>query len=277
MKAAFIKKLYKEHQNTERMPYRTAICEFTESTLQLLFPQISEHIFQSEAELDVHFSASENKLLQIFAGMQEQLNSPAKTLADEFITRLPHIHDLLKLDAQAICDGDPAADSANQVIRTYLSFHAIAIHRIAHELHLLNIPLLPRILAEEAHAKTGIEIHPAAKIGKSFCIDHGTGIVIGSTCIIGERVKVYQGVTLGALSVDKSMASLKRHPTIENDVVIYAGATILGGNTIIGSNSTIGGNVWLTSSVESNTTVYHKPQIVHKNNFDESATIDFII
>ena len=277
MKKAFINKLFKEHQTTERMPYRTAICEFTGATMQLLFPQISEQTFHSEAELDAHCSTLENNLLKIFAGMQEKLSRSAKELTSDFILRLPHIHELLKKDALAICDGDPAAESANQVIRTYLSFHAIAIYRIAHELYLLNIPLLPRILAEEAHAKTGVEIHPAAKIGESFCIDHGTGIVIGSTCIIGNHVKVYQGVTLGALSVDKSMASMKRHPTIESGVVIYAGATILGGNTVIGTNSIIGGNVWLTSSVESNTTVYHKPQIIHKNHFDGNQALDFTI
>jgi serine O-acetyltransferase len=168
---------------------------------------------------------------------------------------------MLLEDAQAINDGDPAAKSRDQVIRTYPGFLAIACYRIGHSFCQIGVPLLPRILTEYAHSKTGIDIHPKAKIGRRFCIDHGTGIVIGETTIIGEDVKIYQGVTLGALSVKKEMAKMKRHPTIEDNVVIYAGATILGGSTIIGKNSIIGGNVWLTESIPPNSRVYHKSQI----------------
>jgi serine O-acetyltransferase len=145
------------------------------------------------------------------------------------------------------------------VVRTYPGFFAISLYRLAHSLYLDDVPLIPRILTEYAHSKTGIDIHPAAEIGEYFYIDHGTGIVIGESCKIGAHVKLYQGVTLGALSVDKSMANTKRHPTVEDNVVIYSGATILGGETIIGQNSIIGGNVWLTKSLPPDSSVYHTP------------------
>ena len=177
------------------------------------------------------------------------------------MANIPEIYRLLKTDIHAILDGDPAAKSEFEVIRAYPGFFAIAFYRLAHELHRLEIPLVPRILTEFAHSKTGIDIHPAAEIDESFFIDHGTGVVIGETTNIGKHVKLYQGVTLGALSVDKSMANQKRHPTVEDNVVIYSGATILGGNTVIGNNSTIGGNVWLTKSVPPFSMVYHKPEI----------------
>ena len=155
----------------------------------------------------------------------------------------------------------PAAISEFEVIRTYPGFFAISFYRLAHCLYEHRGPLLPRILTEYAHSKTGIDIHPAAQIDEYFHIDHGTGIVIGESCIIGKHVKLYQGVTLGALSVAKSMAFTKRHPTVEDYVVIYSGATILGGETVIGRNSIIGGNVWLTKSVLPDSTVYHTPAI----------------
>ena len=152
------------------------------------------------------------------------------------------------------------------MVRTYPGFYAISFYRLAHCLVKLDVPLLPRILTEHAHSKTGIDIHPGAEIDEYFHIDHGTGIVIGETSQIGKHVKLYQGVTLGALSVAKSMADTKRHPTVEDNVVIYSGATILGGYTVIGHDSVIGGNVWITASVEPHSTVYHTPMIkVSKN------------
>jgi serine O-acetyltransferase len=168
---------------------------------------------------------------------------------------------LLLKDAEAIEAGDPAAKNRDEVIRSYPGFYAISIYRVANSMHRLNVPFIPRILTEIAHSKTGIDIHPGATIGNHFFIDHGTGVVIGETTQIGDFVKLYQGVTLGALSVSKGMAEIKRHPTIEDHVVIYAGATILGGKTTIGKNSIIGGNVWLTESVPENSVVYHKPQL----------------
>lgn len=188
-----------------------------------------------------------------------------------FFKELPALYDKLKRDANALLETDPAAQSLDEVLLTYPGFFAIAIYRLAHQLHLQNIPLLPRILSEYAHSKTAIDIHPAATIGEAFVIDHGTGIVIGETTVIGDNVKIYQGVTLGALNVAKENAAKKRHPTIEDNVVIYSGATILGGETVVGHDSIIGGNVWLTKSVPAFSVVYHNvaPTIQDKRSFTE--------
>jgi len=161
------------------------------------------------------------------------------------------------MDVRAAVEGDPAANSADEVILAYPSVAAITVHRIAHFLYERQVPLLPRIMSEYIHHRTGIDIHPGATIGRSFFIDHGTGIVIGETAQVGDRVKLYQGVTLGALSVSRSMRGRKRHPTIENDVTIYSGATILGGDTVVGTGSVIGGNVWLVTSVPPYSKVYN--------------------
>ncbi len=172
------------------------------------------------------------------------------------VRALPHVHERSLEDAQAILAGDPAAESLDEVIAAYPGFLAMASHRLAHAIHLLEVPLVPRLMAELAHSRSGIDIHPGATIGRSLCIDHGTGIVIGETAVIGDEVKLYQGVTLGALSVAKSAAGTKRHPTIGDRVVIYANATVLGGDTTIGADSVIGGNVFLTSSVPAGSLVY---------------------
>lgn len=178
-----------------------------------------------------------------------------------FFETIPAIYELLLEDANAIFKADPAAKELDQVLIAYPGFFAIAVYRFAHQLYKQNIPLLPRIFTEYAHSRTGIDIHPAAKIGKAFAIDHGTGIVIGETAVIGSNVKIYQGVTLGALSVLKEKATEKRHPTIQDNVVIYSGATILGGETVIGHDSVIGGNVWLTKSVDPFSIVYHQAEV----------------
>ncbi len=179
--------------------------------------------------------------------------TPLVPNADEVVavltSRLPAVQTALQLDAETIASGDPAAGSVEEVIAAYPGFLAMAVHRVAHELYALGVPMFPRVLSEWAHRETGIDIHPGAQIGAAFAIDHGTGVVIGETSVIGDRVRIYQGVTLGALAVSKKLANRKRHPTIGNDVVIYANATILGGNTVVGDGSIIGGNVWLTSSV----------------------------
>ena len=193
--------------------------------------------------------------------MQEHLSQPANEIADAFMGKIPKIYELLNTDIQAIIDGDPAANSEYEVIRTYPGFNAIAFYRLAHVLYGLKVPLLPRMITEFAHSQTGIDIHPGAEIGHHFFIDHGTGIVIGETAHLGNYVKLYQGVTLGALSVSKDLASKKRHPTIEDNVVIYSGATILGGETVIGKNSVVGGNVWLTHSLPADTKIYHQEQV----------------
>lgn len=188
---------------------------------------------------------------------QEECAEKAEYIADELLIALPEIRTKLHLDVQAALDGDPAAKSEAEVILAYPCMAAITAHRIAHFLYQREVPLLPRILNEYIHHQTGIDIHPGATIGDSFFIDHGTGVVIGETTIIGNCVKIYQGVTLGALSVKKSLAQQKRHPTIEDDVTIYAGATILGGEAVIGHHSIIGGNVWLVRSVPPYSRVYN--------------------
>ena len=167
--------------------------------------------------------------------------------------KIPEIRRKIQLDVKAAYLGDPAAHSPEEVILSYPGLEAIVVHRLAHFLFINGVPVIPRIMSEHVHGKTGIDIHPGATIGESFCIDHGTGIVIGETTVIGNNVKIYQGVTLGALSVKKDMQNKKRHPTVEDDVTIYAGATILGGETVIGKGSTIGGNTWVTKSVPAGT------------------------
>lgn len=268
MNKEFIHKLFLSHQGLQPLPHRTAICKFTEGLLELLFPQLSERRFINSQELEVFVNMLVNDLKLIFLNVESYLDKPADQIVDAFFQAIPDIYEMLIEDAQAIHDGDPAAKSRDQVIRTYPGFLAIACYRIGHAFCKIGVPMLPRILTEYAHSRTGIDIHPKANIGKRFCIDHGTGIVIGETTVIGNNVKLYQGVTLGALSVKKEMAKIKRHPTIEDNVVIYAGATILGGNTVIGKNSIIGGNVWLTESIPPNSRVYHKSQIEVRDSMD---------
>jgi len=185
----------------------------------------------------------------------------ASKMCDDFALTIPRIAKCLVWDLQAAYNEDPAAKSIREIVLSYPGFQAVIIFRIAHELYKLNMPLLPRIFTEYAHKITGIDIHPGAKIGKSFFIDHGTGVVIGETCEIGENVKIYQGVTLGAKSFKRDengnpIKGIKRHPNIGNNVVIYSGATILGGDTTVGENSVIGGNVWITYSVPPDTKIF---------------------
>ncbi len=181
-----------------------------------------------------------------------------------FLRKLPTLRFMLAKDIRASLEGDPAAKGYDDIIFSYPGIRAITIYRVAHELYHLNIPLIPRIMTEYAHSRTGIDIHPGAHIGESFFIDHGTGVVIGESCVIGNRVRIYQGVTLGAISLSKSevkkLRSKKRHPSIEDDVIIYANATILGGATVVGARSIIGGNVWLTHSVPPDTEVFVNKQ-----------------
>ena len=178
-----------------------------------------------------------------------------------YLSTLPKVLESLNLDAEAILECDPASKSIEEVYMAYPGFYAIAIYRLAHELYKEGLPLIPRLMTEYAHSKTGVDINPGAHIGKSFFIDYATGVVIGESAIIKNNVKIYQGVTLGALYVAKNLQQTKRHPTIEDNVTIYANATILGGETIIGANSIIGGNAWVTSSVPPNSTVFHSPKI----------------
>ncbi|WP_295073161.1 serine acetyltransferase [Ruminococcus sp.] len=203
------------------------------------------------------------------------LNSNAIRITFEYLNKLPKIRAFIETDVQAAYDGDPAAYNKDEIIYSYPGLYAILVNRLAHELFVLGVPLIPRVMTEHAHSKTGIDIHPGATIGKYFFIDHGTGIVIGETTEIGDYVKVYQGVTLGALSTrgGQSLRNKKRHPTIEDNVTIYSGASILGGETVVGANAVIGGNVFITRSVPSGAKVSVKNQEL-RYNFDDSSKVE---
>ncbi|SFB03763.1 serine O-acetyltransferase [Flavobacterium swingsii] len=201
----------------------------------------------------------------------------AQEIVKQLFAELETIHNWLEADLETVFNFDPAAKSRSEVLVAYPGFFAIAIYRLSHQLWKNNVPVLPRLISEYVHSKTGIDIHPSAKIGERFFIDHGTGIVIGETSIIGNDVKIYQGVTLGALTVSKDKAEEKRHPTIQNNVIIYANATILGGNTVIGSESIIGGNVWITNSIPPKSLVYHKSEIIIKNKDPFPEPLNFMI
>lgn len=264
MKKSFFDKIHAAHNVPKALPGEEEIDRFIVRLLQFLFPELNNVRFREGDDIEIEYE----EIRQLFKHLLLKTKACEKSFAisscDLFFAQLENIYDLCIEDAEAILSGDPAAVDRKEVIRTYPGFFAIAIYRIAHVMLGLDIPYLPRIFTEYAHVRTSIDIHPKAKIGRRFCVDHGTGIVVGETCIIGSDVKVYQGVTLGALSVKKTMALTKRHPTIEDNVVIYAGATILGGKTVIGANSIIGGNVWLTESVAPNSRVYyaHESQLI---------------
>ena len=213
------------------------------------------------------------QLLSILTGLTDK----KEDVKNQFLKNLKNIKKTLLKDAAFILASDPAATQLIEVIAIYPGFLAIFCYRIANSLAHLSVPLLPRIITEYAHKVTGIDIHPLATIGCPFSIDHGTGIVIGETAQIGNNVKLYQGVTLGALSVAKDKASKKRHPTIEDNVILYSGCTILGGQTVVGRNSIIGGNVWLTESIAPFSVVYHKSEIIVRNQNGFQEPINFII
>jgi serine O-acetyltransferase len=203
-----------------------------------------------------------NALKYIFLKVVSQISTKnGEELWEAFIERLPEVKRKIELDALATEQNDPASKSLDEIYLAYPGFHAIAIYRLSHELFVLGIPVVSRMMSEYIHGITGIDIHPGATIGDSFFIDHGTGIVIGETSIIKNNVKIYQGVTLGGLSIKKSLAEVKRHPTIEDNVTIYANATILGGDIVIGANSIIGANVWITQSVPENSLVTYQSEI----------------
>ena len=261
---AFIDKLYSTHLGAKRIPSPSAVCSWLDGLLKVLFPELADRRYTSRRELEQHYRQLKLELFTILETMEEGLPKTAAELEMAFLDRLPEVHALLNMDAEAILQGDPAAVNKTEVIRTYPGFLAIAVYRLAHEFYRLGVPLIPRILTEHIHSLTGIDIHPGATIGERFCIDHGTGVVIGETVNIGNDVKIYQGVTLGALSVAKEMAQTKRHPTIQDRAVIYSGATILGGQTTIGHDSIVGGNVWLTQSVPPFSRVYYEGYVRQK-------------
>jgi serine O-acetyltransferase len=267
--AAFLRRLAREREEYAMPPRLHELAErFAKRTLRLLFPHFAAEVGGQAGDVAEELAQLEQELAAVLRLPETHCSSPDVVLERYFVA-LPEIREALLLDAQAICDGDPAAHSIDEVILAYPGFRATAVHRLAHQLQGCEVPLVPRLLAEMAHRETGIDIHPGARIGESLAIDHGTGIVIGETAVLGKRVKLYQGVTLGALSVDKRMARTKRHPTIGDDVVIYANATILGGDTVIGNGSRIGGNVWLTRSVPAHSVVTPTARVDARRREDE--------
>ena len=261
------------HSGGANLPGRENIARIVQGLEELLFPGFRENHDLDHSNLKLITAEKVNHLARRLIGEVEKsiafsvregvlscgndgCHVAAELVVENFFEELPVIRRALSLDMQANFRGDPAAKSVDEVILSYPGFQAVTVHRIAHYFWKAQVPLIPRVMSELVHGSTGIDIHPGAEIGESFFIDHGTGVVIGETTVIGKNVKLYQGVTLGALSVKKEEGGKKRHPTIEDDVTIYSHATILGGATVIGRGSVIGGNVWITESVPPNTTVY---------------------
>ena len=273
------------HIGPEPIPSRKEIIDIIYKTVPVLFPGFFSSkridVFSAEYYLGKEVTELFDMLtIQIqhairhdcirFDKVCVQCEERSHEIGLRFIEEIPHLQEVLSRDVRAAFEGDPASRHFDEIIFCYPGLFAVAVYRIAHWLHVNEVPLIPRIMTEYAHNQTGIDIHPGVVIGDSFFIDHGTGVVIGETTIIGDRVRLYQGVTLGALSLSKDECPLlrdtKRHPTIEDDVIIYANATILGGKTVIGARSVIGGNVWLTESVPPDTSVFlKKPELVMRN------------
>jgi serine O-acetyltransferase len=268
---SFWSQIYRSHQQCPTCPSPKEVGDFFHSLLVTLFADFSDRKFPDEATFDIHIRNLRADLAKILGSQSGSVD--ARKLADDLFEKLPSIHEKIDEDVNAMFDGDPAAKSRSEVIRTYPGFYAIAAYRVAHQLHELGVREVPRIITEHAHSRTGIDIHPAARIGRHFCVDHGTGVVIGETAIIGDHVKIYQGVTLGALSVSKEDAERKRHPTIGDRVVVYAGATILGGETVIGHDSIIGGNVWLTKTVGPHSRIYYQSKMYNGHSGETDVVI----
>ncbi len=260
MNKAFIKQLYdRNRQNSSGFPDKESADDFIDQLFSFLFvPGSGRNKLLNEVEKE--FDSLKSYLSTLVYDVNHD-GDQSQNITERFFNVLPDVYNALLKDAESIATHDPAAASAEEVIVAYPGFYAIAVYRLSHELYKLKVKTIPRLFTEYAHSKTGIDIHPGATIGEGFFIDHGTGIVIGETAIIGKNVKIYQGVTIGALLGTKDKDQAQRHPTIEDEVIIYAGATILGGKTSIGRNTVVGGNVWLTSSVPSNSFVYQKNEI----------------
>jgi serine O-acetyltransferase len=238
--------------------------QFTEELIHALFP-IKRNCTVDEDEIARELDRCGIQLKELLYSIRKSLDRSPEEVTDDFFARLPGAFEQLTGDAASITENDPAASCVEEIVLCYPGFFAITIYRLAHLLYQLKVPVLPRIMTEFAHERTGIDINPGASIDSPFFIDHGTGIVIGETARIGKEVRIYQGVTLGALTVDKQMAHTRRHPTIEDHVVIYAGATILGGDTCIGHHTVVGGNTWITESIQPNSVVYRNHRVLIKN------------
>ena len=269
--------LYDQYNSFRKeVPSMTKSHRFIDSLIYFLFP------FKIDKKctlplIDLNLAQLQLDFKDLLDPLEPILEEPISILNDKFFSAVPDIYESLIEDAQLFVDFDPAARSRESVILYYPGFYAIAVYRLSHELYNLKIPYLPRMISEFAHSKTGIDIHPGAIIGSHFFIDHGTGIVVGETTIIGNNVKIYQGVTLGAASVDKSMKGKKRHPTLEDNVIVYSGSSILGGDTVVGHDTVIGGNVWLTKSVPPYSVVYHESKVIIRDSKEFNNPVNFVI
>jgi len=272
----FLERLRRDQPAAQSLPSKTKTLHLVEGILSFLFPIRTEAVV-SARQLEVQQLQLKVQLRETLLPLTGRIQVPLEDLVENFFRSLPGIYEQLLDDAATIERFDPAAASVEEVIVAYPGFFAIAVHRLAHELLRLGVPTLPRMMSEYAHMQTGIDIHPGARIGSPFFIDHGTGIVIGETTVIGNNVKIYQGVTLGAANVRKDLAFTKRHPTIEDNVIIYSGSTILGGTTVIGHDTIVGGNVWLTESVLPFSVVYHKSEVHVRNEKLLDGAPDFVI
>lgn len=279
----FISRKWSSHIEPVAIPSKKEVVDLVQQARRILFPGFFTDMMLSPASLEYHLGRNltvfyDNLARQVSSAIRHdcfrhnqscsKCGERSQRVAGEFIRALPQIRELLESDITATLEGDPAAVNADEIIFSYPGLFAIMVYRLSHLLIELEVPIIPRIMSEYAYHRTAIDIHPAAVIGDSFFIDHGAGVVIGATSTIGSRVRIYQGVTLGALSLPRGAGELlkgtKRHPTIEDDVIIYANATILGGETVIGARAIVGGNVWLTGSVSPDTKVLLKqPELIY--------------
>jgi serine O-acetyltransferase len=273
----FFLTLHSHHSKMKAgMPSLKDTQKWTKDMVNFLFPVKADGA-TGPAGLEEGMDKLMNRLTMLLGPLEGQLKHSKEDIVSQLFNRMPDVYDLLLADAATFLRSDPAAESIEEVILCYPGFLSLIIHRIAHVLYELNVPVLPRVMNEYVHGKTGIDIHPGAVIGRNCFIDHGTGIVIGETTSVGNHVKIYQGVTLGAMAVSRDLSGTKRHPTIEDNVILYAGCTILGGETVIGHDTIIGGNVWLTESVLPNSVVYRENKVIVRDSKSLQGEINFII
>lgn len=276
MSNSFLQQLFENNNRANgNLPDKQTSHEFVDDLFEFLFiPKTG--VNKRESDLQRGWFSLKSHLATL---IYDVLNDGARSqqFSEDFFTELPDVYGLLQKDANAFLANDPAALSLEEVYQAYPGFYAIAVYRISNILWKKDIKTLARLFTEYAHSKTGVDIHPGATIGESFFIDHGTGVVVGETAVIGNGVKLYQGVTIGALNSAKNKNKGKRHPAIENNVIIYSGATILGGDTIIGHDSVIGGNAWITFSVPPSSLVYHKSEVVARENFSHKDSVEEIL
>jgi serine O-acetyltransferase len=250
--------------------------EMVDSLIHILFP-LKDECRLEEDDIQIELERCAVQMKELLFSIRNSISDTPENITEHFFNALPTAYDTMLEDAKSIARFDPASSCVEEVILSYPGFYCISVYRIAHILYRLKVPLIPRIMMEYVHGVTGIDINAGAEIGSPFFIDHGTGIVIGETATIGKNVKIYQGVTLGALSVEKGLANTKRHPTIEDNVIIYAGSTILGGKTTIGHDTVVGGNTWITESVLPHSVVYRQHRVVVKDSKDFERPNDYVI